>query len=363
MKILYIGRNCKVGGGTTFRYRAALGMIARGHQVSLLAQDGPLSARFEALGARHYKVPPTPFNRLRLISLLKQERFDIVHACTATAGDDAAFALRFVRPQPAFVVSIHTAIVKNVKGNRCLREATELIAFDKGAINRLRRIEFLKEREINLVRRPVEQREMAALAAPPRIVMVSRLSSSKGPVALAALEAAVALQQEWPDLSLTIVGGGSMQDAIQRRAEELNRQHGRQVAAAVGMQVDPFPITVGAACVVGTAYVALEALFHEIPVVAAGLEAFGVVTLDNLDEAVDCNFGDATLQPGLEINTDLFIAGFRQILSMTATPPGREHYRLIRERLEQHHSVPRLAEHLESVYESAVARRLESAAR
>jgi glycosyltransferase involved in cell wall biosynthesis len=333
-------------------------MIARGHQVDLLAQDGPMSSRFEETGVRHFKVPPTPFNRLRLISLLRHERYDVVHACTATAGDDAAFALRFVRPQPRFVVSIHTAIMKNVKGNRCLREASEVIAFDRGAMSRLQQIDFLKDRKINLVRRPVEQRARAATAeVPPRIIMVSRLSSSKGPVALAALEAVVALQDEWPGLSLTIVGGGSMLEAIRQRADELNRQFGRKVAEAIGMQVDPFPSTIGASCVVGTAYVALEALFHEIPVVAAGLEAFGVVTPDKLDEAVDCNFGDATLQTGQEINTDLFIKGFRQVLTMLRTPEGREHYRLIRERLEQQHSIERVAEHLEQVYKSAVASR------
>lgn len=351
MKILYVGRNCKVGGGTTFRYRASLGLVSRGHQVFLLSQDGPVRPQFEALGVRFIKVPVTPFNRLQLITALRREKFDVVHACQTTAGDDVAFALRYVRPRPTFVVSIHSALPESVKGNDCLREASQLMAFDQGAINRLRRIEFLKDREIHLVRRPVQRRDKTAPPAiPPKIVMVSRLSRQKGPVALAVLDAVVALQSEWPGLSLRIVGGGSLEESIQRRGDEINRQHGRVIVETVGMQVDPFPSTVDAACVVGTAYVALEALFHEIPVVAAGLDAYGVVTLDNLQEAVDCNFGDAKPPVHREMNVDLFTEGFRQVLTMTSTPEGREHYRLIRERLEQHHAVERVAERLEQIY-------------
>jgi glycosyltransferase involved in cell wall biosynthesis len=314
-----------------------------------------MSSRFEAAGVKHYKVHPTPFNRLKLISVLRRERIDLVHACNPTAGDDVAFARRFVRQEPAFVMSIHGNLPDYVRGNRCLREASQLMTFDQSALDRLRKIGSLAEREIHLIHRPIERREMPERpTTTQRIVMVSRLSRSKGPVALTALEAVTQLQTEFPDISLTVVGEGSMRGEIQRRSEEVNQRSARKVAETVGMLVDPLPTMSDAACVVGTSYVALEALYHEIPVVAAGYEGYGDVTLDNLDAAIACNFGDGF--PGLfeKVSREMCVEGFRKVLSMAATPEGRDHYRQIRERLEGNHRIEKVADRLETIYRSAL---------
>ena len=40
MRILFVGRNAKIGGGTTFRLNIARGLRQRGHEVWLAAQPG-----------------------------------------------------------------------------------------------------------------------------------------------------------------------------------------------------------------------------------------------------------------------------------------------------------------------------------
>jgi len=354
MKILFVGRNCKVGGGCTFRYRSALGLIERGHDVFLAAQGGPMAGRFGAAGVKHYKVLPTPFNRLQLASIMRKEKIELVHACNPTAGDDVVFARRLLKHKPKFVMSIHGNLPDYVKGNRCLREASQLMTFDQSALDRLRRFDFLKDRPIHLIRRPVERRELPHRSESNKsVVTVSRLSKSKGPVAVAAIEAVVHLQRDYPGLSLTIVGNGTMLRTIRSQAESVNKQLGFPAITVTGMLVDPFPVMAAASCVVGTSYVALEALFHGIPVVAAGYEGYGLVTLDGLEEAIACNFGDGF--PGIQekVTKEMLAEGFRQVFEKTATPEGREEYVRIREYLEEHHSVSRTAEALERIYLAA----------
>jgi hypothetical protein len=108
MKILFVGRNSQVGGGATFRLRASLGLLGRGHDVSLAAQGGALKPRFVAAGVATFTTLPTPFNRMQLVAILKKNRFDVVHACGCTAGDDLAWAIaKLGDAAPAWVMSVH----------------------------------------------------------------------------------------------------------------------------------------------------------------------------------------------------------------------------------------------------------------
>lgn len=356
MKILFVLRNLKVGGGTTFLLRAAMGLIARGHQVEVAAQPGEMKGRLQSVGVRVHLLPPTPFNRLQLRALLKRD-FDIVHACNPTAGDDIVWVMRHLSPSKsrfAFVLSIHGNLPDYVEGNVCLREAHEVMTFDQSALNRLNKIEWMRARQVHLISRPVEKRDLTVgPTAPPHLVMVSRLSKTKGPAALAAIEAVEALEPRFPGLSLTIFGEGSARDSIGGRARQLNQKLGREAIHAPGSVTDPFRAMAGAAAVIGTSYVALEALFHAIPVLAAGYEGYGVVDENNLKDAVDCNFGDGF--PGVQprVTAQWLLPGFERVLTHFSTPAGRAELERMRARLEANHSLDAVAARLETIYQRA----------
>ncbi|PQV65380.1 Glycosyltransferase involved in cell wall bisynthesis [Abditibacterium utsteinense] len=361
MKILFVLRNLKVGGGTTFLLRAAMGLLARGHRVEVAAQNGAMKARLQAIGVRVHLLPPTPFNRPQLWALLRRD-FDIVHACNPTAGDDIVWALRRLNRRargattnlPAFVLSIHGNLPGYVQGNLCLREALEILTFDQSALDRLRKIEWMRP-DVHLLPRPVEKRDLqVGPADPPHFVMVSRLSKTKGPAALAAIEAVEKIESRFSGLSLTIFGEGSARDSVLARAENLNVQLGRQAVQAPGSTTDPFEAMHSAAAVVGTSYVALEALFHAIPVVAAGYEGFGVVDEANLDEAVACNFGDGF--PGLqpEVTAEWLTPCFERILTHFSGESGRAELERMRVRLTKNHSLDAVAGRLETIYQRAI---------
>ncbi len=377
MKILFVLRNLKVGGGTTFLLRAALGLLARGHEVEVAAQNGAMKTRLQEIGVRVHLLPPTPFNRPQLWALLRRD-FDIVHACNPTAGDDIVWALRRLakRPRqtknlqnpqkmkgsgavssaldsPAFVLSIHGNLPDYVEGNVCLREAREVLTFDQSALDRLRKIEWMRP-DVHLLPRPVERRDLkVGPADPPHFVMVSRLSKTKGPAALAAIEAVEKIESRFPGLSLTVFGEGSARDSVLARAGNLNAKLGREAVKAPGSVTDPFEAMHSAAAVIGTSYVALEALFHAIPVVAAGYEGFGVIEESNLDEAVACNFGDGF--PGVQpqVTAEWLSAGFERVLTHFNTPQGRAELERMRARLESQHSLDAVAARLEHIYRKA----------
>jgi glycosyltransferase involved in cell wall biosynthesis len=364
MKILLVGRNCHVGGGCTFRYRASLGLLARGHEVSLAAQGGPMADKFRAAGVKVHTLLPTPFNRFQLKGLLNHGGFDVVHACNPTAGDDVFMASGKRKPHFGYVQSIHGVLppsVKSAAGNPSLTQSDEILCFDRFALESLQKLPGMEHRTIRHVPRPVEKRsEKVQQQTPPLLTMVSRLSKSKGKTALAAIEAVDTLQSEYPGLSLHIVGDGSLRGEVQRRCTEVNAKYGKTLCEAPGASVDPFPAMTSASGVIGTAYVALEALFHEIPVIASGYEGYGVVTPENLDFAVDCNFGDSwsgddKVDLHKEITTELMLDGFRTVLSRAGIPEGRAASAEIRRRLEMNHSLDQVAQRLEAVYALAIA--------
>ncbi len=353
MKILFVLRNLKVGGGTTFLLRSAMGLLSRGHQIEVAAQNGAMKTHLQSLGVCVHLLPPTPFNRFQLRMLLKKD-FDIVHACNPTAGDDIVWAAQRARQSPAFVLSIHGNLPAYVQGNECLRQAREIMTFDQSALDRLRQIEWMRP-DVFLMPRPVEKRDLhASPANPPHLVMVSRLSKTKGPAALAAIEAVEKIESRFPGLSLTIFGEGSARDSILARAANLNQKLNREAIRAPGSVTDPFQAMQSAAAVIGTSYVALEALFHAIPVVAAGYEGFGVVEEANLEEAIACNFGDGF--PGLQpqVTAEWLISGFERVLTHFSEPSGRTELERMRAFLEANHSLDAVSARLEMIYQKAI---------
>lgn len=358
MKLLFVCRSINIGGIPNVLLRAARGLIARGHEIHVSAQGGAMAPEFRQAGIRLHLTGPTPFNRPALALLLRRERFDLVHADNSTAGKDVLTAFQWAGLsgplRPAFVVAVHGLFPSRITVDPCLPRTDCVIVFDTSTTTRLRRLEGMAEQPIKMVRRPVEARDIPARCAePPHFVLVSRLSKSKSVGAVAAIEAVAELEAANPGLRLTIVGEGSQRKPLQKMASELNARRGREVVRLVGALKDPFPLMATATGVIGTAMVAMEALFHEIPVVAAGYQGYGTVTPDNVEEAIECNFGDAVLSPR-PISKTLILDGLSHILSTRDSPDEMAALGTIAARLRCGHSEEAVATGLEGIYQETV---------
>ncbi len=368
MKILFVCRSINIGGIPNVILRAARGLIERGHEIHVCAQGGVMAPEFRQAGIRLHLTGPTPFNRPSLALLLRRERFDLIHADNSTAGEDVLTAFRWASlnesKRPAFVVAIHGLFPPRITVDACLPRTDRMIVFDTSTTARLRRLEGMTEHPIEMVRRPVQARDVPIRdeqlrgeqlrgEQPPHFVLVSRLSKSKSVGAVAAIEAVAELEGAHPGLHLTIVGEGSRRQSLQKLANELNARRHREIVRLVGALKDPFPLMATATGVIGTAMVAMEALFHEIPVVAAGYQGYGTVTPDNLDEAIECNFGDAVLEPR-PISKTLILDGLSHILSTRDSPGEKAALAIVAQRLRRDHSESAVAMGLESIYQETV---------
>jgi hypothetical protein len=157
----------------------------------------------------------------------------------------------------------------------------------------------------------------------------------------------------WPEIRLTIVGDGSKRKELQGFADEVNARKGREAVSLVGAIKDPFPLMASATGVIGTAMVAMEALFHDIPVVAAGYQGYGTIGPDNLAEATECNFGDAVLEPRVATK-ELVIEGLRHILVERDSPQEKADRKEVGERIRAEHSEEVVGRGLERIYQDVI---------
>lgn len=358
MKILYVCRSVNIGGIPNVLLRAAHGLIPHQHEIHLSAQNGLMAPEFRQAGVQLHLTGPTPFNRFQLALLLKREKFDLVHADNSTAGEDVLTAFKWAglseSKRPAFVVAVHGLFPPRVSCDPCLPRTDCVIVFDTSTARRLRCLDGMAQHPIKMVRRPVEAYDLPICAKkPPHFVYVSRLSKSKSVGARAAIEAVAELEKDYPGLHLTIVGEGSQRKELQKIGRALNMCRNREVVRFTGALKEPFSLMATATGVIGTAMVAMEALFHEIPVVAAGYQGYGTVTPDNLDEAIECNFGDAVLEPR-SITKTLIFDGLKHILTQRGSPNEKIALCIIAERLRREHSEEAVAIGLELIYRDTV---------
>jgi glycosyltransferase involved in cell wall biosynthesis len=253
------------------------------------------------------------------------------------------------------VVSLHNTIADHESKHPCLKEALRIIVFDDGAAASAGQFtqEFDTGKIVRLPRpvphQPVEAEELSPLEC----VYVARLSSRKGKVALSLLEGFARFAGENPEARLTILGGGSMRREVERRAAEINAQIGRRILVH-GPAPDPRPLLKGAGVLIGAGYSALEAVMQGRAVIGAGFHGYGLVTEQNVFEAIDCNFGDTAHR--WDMTPDNFYSALRTLRGAWSTPSTRAELWGLDRLVAKRHGVAAVVTQLEAIYEEAIRR-------
>jgi glycosyltransferase involved in cell wall biosynthesis len=116
-----------------------------------------------------------------------------------------------------------------------------------------------------------------------RIVIVSRLVHDMKLEGIELAIDAVELLGE-PDVDLVIVGNGDAEDAIRRRAEEVNRGLGRPAVVLTGALIDPRPAYAAADLVLGQGGSAMRAMAFSKPLIVIGEKGFSLPFLESTKE-------------------------------------------------------------------------------
>ncbi len=378
MKILICTDALGYGGAETHVLSLAGELDAMGHSVTVAAPHGELerelpgSVTFFPLPAFHGSprtAPrlPDPLGLIRLFRIrcrlasLARRGFDVIHAHARLPALLLCGIAR--RRHIPLVVTAHAMFRMTPLRRRLSRWGDRTIAVSedikqllvsRGGVwadniavipNGIDTVRFSPAATAN------EKFGMAEASCPaPRIIFVSRLDHDCSSAAAALCRLAGRLRGEFPELTVTIVGGGDRYGELSTLAELMNTACGDEVVRLTGARSDVETLLRRADIFVGVSRAAMEAAACGLPVILAGDEGYGGIFCpgDAVDPTNLCARGSAG-SPAESLFGDI---------CRLARLPADERRRLGqagRELILRHHSAAASAERTVAVYREAAA--------
>ena len=300
LKILLLIDTLELGGAQTHLITLYNSLTEAGQNVYVVSNGGILSKNI-----RHKKinlVSHSPITLLKsfcaLLSFIKREKFDILHAharicalfahliskfcsipvvCTA----HARFKVGFLRKKLSFWGDKTIAVSEDLR--LYLTKNYHIFPDNISVI----------ENGLNTSLFSPSQNEN-----PYHILFLSRLDFDCSLCAKALCNIAPSLYERYPKLQITIGGGGNDFMGVLTLANRSNRLIGEKILRLVGDITDVPAFLSSGGVFIGVSRAALEATVCEIPVILGGNEGFfGHLTTQNYDSAKATNFCARTSPP------------------------------------------------------------------
>lgn len=363
-KILMALMSLDIGGAETHVVELSKELRRMGYDVVVVSNGGVYVPELEAAGIRHYQVPmhrrsPALMLRslLRLRTILKQERPDVVHAHARIP----AFLCSLLQKTMhfPFVTSCHgvyhvSGMLRLISnwGQRSIAVSDDIKTYLMEeyhvpaehisiTINGIDTQRFSPEISGERIRREL------SLTDGPTVVHVSRLDGVVDLVANQLIALAPRLAQEVPGIQLVLAGGGVSYPKLKEAADRANQAIGRRCLILTGPRTDINEILAAGDLFVGVSRAALEAMATGLPTVMAGAQGWGgLFGEDLLDTAVSSNFCFRSQALPTE---DALAAAIVQGLALS--PEEREHLGSYgRQVILERYSVHRMTEDCTAVY-------------
>ncbi len=350
----------EIGGAETHVCTLARELSCRGHQVTVASAGGRLVSELRGWGIPHERLPlnrrmpwhlARSYGRLR--RFLREERIDLIHA-------HSRIPARLVKGMASrrgipLVTTVHARFSSGFLARRLSCWGGRTIAVSEDLGRYVETCYGVERKRVTVIPNGVDPSIFfprdGEKSDKPRVVFLSRLDEdcSRGAILLCAL--APILCEDFPEIEITIGGGGDYLCQGKSLAERVNRRMGRTVVCFVGEVDQPASLFRSAHVVLGVSRVAFEAMACGVPVVLGGNEGFlGLAAGENLARAERTNFcgrGEAPLEG------DVLLSVLRSLLS--ASREERERIGLEgREYVLRHHSLAKTVDAIEGVYGQAV---------
>lgn len=300
MNILLCGASMGIGGAETHMLALAVSLSKRGHRVTVAAERGELCDELKRHRIRFIRVPlatsgvrdcAEAYSIIKKI--LRRWSFDVVHAHSRLS----ALIVGVVRSKEGldfrFIVTAH-ARYKTTRALRLLSVwGDECIAVSGDIKKHLVKNYGVPREKIRVIPNGIDTEIFRPDHNGDRhsILFVSRLDfdCSKGAEILCRI--APRLCREFPEVKITIAGGGNALSSVSKLAEKANSAVGRECVRVIGECKNVSALMSEHGCVVGVSRVALEAMASEKPVVLFGNEgALGLFSEKLLQCASETNF-------------------------------------------------------------------------
>lgn len=312
MNILFVDRNARIGGGSTYLRTLVPALSDLGHACYLVSSGGSSYHQVRPVFRDVVAHPPLPVLASMAVSrAMERWSIDIVVTQTLNSAVHALGACR--RARVPLIMNIHSR--RDMRpGLDAMAYASRIIGMNQGTVEHIRRE---VPEYADKVYQSVLPVDCNHFSPEPRestsdftVLHCCRLSRTKGTQVFTTISAMEALLPELPDLALVVVGGvGNRLRMVRDAAETLNVAHGKMVVTAPGQVDDTRPYLHQADVVIGAGYVALEALAMNRRLIGVGFEGvWGHVDEADFMDALGGNFGDTAArlgEPTPEIMADL----------------------------------------------------------
>jgi len=300
MKILMLTNAMDAGGAETHVLTLACGLCARGHEVTVASSGGRMVDALQRGGVRHVCLPlhslrPHRIVRAyrRLSRLLRQERFDIVHAHARIPAFLVSGLAR--RHGLCFVTSAHADFSTKGLRRHFSRWGYATSAVSEDLAHGLCEGYGMDFSQITVIRNGVDTAYFSPVHRKKRerglhIFCMSRLDGDCALAARLLCRLAPRLHREIAGLVITVAGGGDAYTEIAKEAARLKKECGVSIAVT-GHTDDPRPLFGACDVFVGVSRAALEAMACGRCVILGGDEGFfGLVSEENAPVAARENF-------------------------------------------------------------------------
>jgi L-malate glycosyltransferase len=279
VKVLVYPHDLGIGGSQINAIDLAAEVAAHGHEAIVYALDGPLSGYIAERGLRwiranplHYRPGPTRIPQIHRI--VKEEGIDLIHGYEWPPTLDAFYGAHLPLGTPLVCTVLSMSVSPLVPRTLPLIMGTAQLGDD------VRKAGFP---DVKVLEPPIDTtldtpdtdgrpwRDRLGITDDEIVVAsVSRFSLDLKLDALVdAIDAAAILAPRHP-IRLVLVGDGEAFGQLRARADQVNRDAGREVVLLPGSTLEPRPAYAGADIVVGMGSSALRAMAHGRPLVVQG---------------------------------------------------------------------------------------------
>jgi len=349
MRILLVGRNAGIGGGTTYLRNLIPALQQRGSHCEVMTRSGSALPILKQVADRTWWLPPVSWwAAAQAEKIIRNQKIGLVNALTTGAARHLLAACQRTNTPLIITVLTRTSL------SRCKAAANyahAIVALNRETLKHLKENHRQFADKLYLSSKPLR---LPTLTPTPRTDTVTatymaRLTRTKGPYALALIEAWPRLVSSVGNLKLVIIGNGRLLYQARRKAAQVNRQLQSRCIQVPGAVLDPEPILANTDILLGAGYTALQGLAWGCAVIAIGYAGlFGLLTHENIEEAIAANFGDTAAhwpQVDSQLLAEQILAAHQQL----AKP--RDWTKPV---LDQHFNPARIAEDLEGLFAEAI---------
>lgn len=299
MRILFCSEGFILDGVASYHLHMAVAFKKMGHEVGILGRWLGFSgyqSRFRAHGVEVLSYLSPTVTSATALKLARDFAPDVLLSDSRRAFP-LALEIHERTGTPIITIFMDAPQDKNKKGRRLSEIENFSVAWVSPEGSLCEKMRALNPSvPVRQIRRPVVEDCMSSSpilpADPFSILCLGRLSKYKTPGLLAVFRDAPLLRKKIPSVKITAVGGGWRRSLFTGAALRANLAARERYVRTVGYQRDPAPwfaesnvVCAGSTCVI-------ESILCNRPVIAVSAYWFGLVTPANLDDAIDCYYGE-----------------------------------------------------------------------